>query len=180
MHPWKTLSRLKILNHSKWLSVEEHTIQLPDGRVLSEWPWIVTPDYVNVAAITENAEFLCFRQTKYGVDGVTLAPVGGYLNPDETPLAAAQRELLEETGFEAAEWINLGRYRVDGNHGAGMATLFLARRARKVADPIADDLEEQELLCLRRTELESALASGQFKVLSWAALIALSLVHLKE
>jgi len=178
MQPWKTLSRHTILKHSKYLIVEDHTVELPDGRVVSEWPWVITPDYATVLAMTEDGEFLCFRQTKYGVDGPSLAPAGGYLEPGEDPLAAAKRELLEETGYEAPDWIRLGHYRVDGNRGAGMAYLFLARGARCMAKANADDLEEQELLRLGRAEIEAALASGEFKVLAWTTAVALALLYL--
>ncbi|MDY6876987.1 MAG: NUDIX hydrolase [Chloroflexota bacterium] len=178
MQTWKTLSRHTILNHGRFLVVEEHTIELPDGRVISDWPWIISPDYVIVLTMTEGGEFLCFRQTKYGVDGTSLAPVGGYLEPGEHPLAAAQRELLEETGYESPDWVNLGHYRVDGNHGAGRAYLFLARGARRVAEANADDLEEQELLCLSRFEIEAALVAGEFKVLPWTTAVALALLYL--
>jgi ADP-ribose pyrophosphatase len=179
MQPWKTLSREKALDYGRFLVVEQHTIELPDGRILSDWPWLITPDYVNVAVVTTAGEFLCFRQTKYAVEGVSLAAVGGYLDPGETPLAAAQRELLEETGYESPDWLNLGRYAVDGNRGAGTAHLFLARQARRVAEVKADDLEEQQLLRLSRAEVEAALAAGEFKVLAWAAVIALALQRMK-
>lgn len=180
MQPWKTRSRKKILDCGKYLVVEAHTIELPDGRVLTDWPWVITPDYVNVAAVTVENEFLCFRQTKYAVVGTSLAPVGGYLDRGEAPLAAAQRELREETGYESPDWLSLGRYAVDGNRGAGVAHLFLARQAVRVAEIEADDLEEQELLHLSRAEVEAALAAGEFKVLAWAAVIALALQHLKD
>jgi ADP-ribose pyrophosphatase len=180
MQPWKTLSRQTILKHGYYLTVENHTIKLPDGQVISDWPWVITPDYINVAALTGAGEFLCFRQSKYGIDGLSLAVVGGYLEPGEEPLAAAQRELLEETGYEASDWIDLGQYRVDGNRGAGTAHLFLAGGAHRVAEPDADDLEEQELLHLSRAEVEEALAMGQFKVLAWATVMALALIHLDK
>jgi len=109
MQPWKTLSRRTILNQGQYLIVENHTIELPDGHVITDWPWLITPDYVNVVATTDEDEFLCFRQTKYAVDGTSLAPVGGYLEPGEEPLTAARRELLEETGYQASEWIDLGQ-----------------------------------------------------------------------
>ncbi len=178
MQPWKTVSRRTILNHSKFLRVESHAVELPDGRVIEDWPWVITPDYVNILAETESGAFLCFRQTKYAVEGVTLAPVGGYLEPGEDPLAAAQRELLEETGYAASEWTDLGRYPVDGNRGAGTAYLFLARNARRVAEADADDLEEQQCLHLSRAELETALAAGAFKLLSWVTVVALGLLYL--
>ncbi|OGR29205.1 MAG: NUDIX hydrolase [Desulfobacca sp. RBG_16_60_12] len=180
MQSWKTLSREIILDLGKFLSVETHTVELPDGRLLREWPWVITPDYVNVLAVTEDGEFLCFRQTKYAVEGTSLAPVGGYLDAGEDPLSAARRELLEETGCQAAEWVDLGRFPVDGNRGAGTAHLFLARGARRVAQASADDLEEQQLLRLSRSELEAALSAGEFKLLPWAAVVALALYYMKH
>jgi ADP-ribose pyrophosphatase len=178
MRAWKTVSRELAFNGGKFLTVERHDVQLPDGSVLSGWHWIITPDYVNILAITEQNTFLCFRQTKYAVEGTTLAPAGGYFESGERPLAAARRELLEETGYEAPDWVSLGRYSVDGNRGAGAAYLFLARNARKTAAPSSDDLEEQELLHLTRSEIEAALAQGEFKVLAWAAVASLGLLYL--
>ena len=175
MKPWKTLSRRNILKREPYLSVELHEVEISDGRVIPDWTWIVAPDYVNVLAQTTDNLFLFFRQTKYAVAGVTLAPVGGLIEPGESPNNAARRELLEETGYEATEWIAAGSYAVDANRGAGQANFFVARQARPSATPIVGDLEEQQLLLLDRAQVEKALASGEFKVLPWAALVALGL-----
>lgn len=173
--PWKTIARRTVLDATPYLSVEMRTIQLPDGRTIPNWAWVDTPDYINVVAITRAGEFICFRQTKYAVSGTSLAVVGGYIEPGEKPLAAAQRELLEETGYRAEQWESLGSYAVDGNRGAGTAHFFLAQGAEKVAEIDADDLEVQELLLLSRAEVESALANHEFKVLAWAAIVSLAL-----
>ena len=62
MQSWKTLSRRTILDYSQFLTVEEHAVELPDGRVISDWPWVITPDFVNVVAQAEDGRYLCFRQ----------------------------------------------------------------------------------------------------------------------
>ncbi len=178
MKPLKTVSRKTVLDLGRYLVVENHSVELPDGRVIPDWPWIITPDYINVVVVTEDGRFPVFRQTKYSVEGVTLAPVGGYIDPGEEPLAAAKRELMEETGYEAADWTHMGTFAVDGNRGAGTAHLFLARGARRIADVESDDVEDQELLLLDRDELEAALDAGEFKVLAWAANVALALRHI--
>ena len=177
MQNWQTQARQTVLQagNGRFLKVEYHTVELPDGQVIEEWPWLITPDFVNVVAETTAGEYICFRQTKYAVEGVSLAVTGGYLEPGEDPLTAAQRELLEETGYVAAEWIDLGKYAVDGNRGAGTAHLFLARGAEWRQPIDADDLEEQELLLLTRAEMRAALQRGEFKVLPWATAVALAL-----
>ena len=180
MKPLKTISKKTLLDLGKFLVVENHSVELPGGRVIKDWPWIITPDYINVVVVTEDGKFPVFRQTKYSIEGTSLAPVGGYIDPGENPLAAAKRELLEETGYEAADWTSLGSFAVDGNRGNGVARLFLARGARKVGEIDSDDVEEQELLVLDRAEIEAALDAGEFKVLAWATNVALALRRLDD
>jgi hypothetical protein len=56
-----------------------------------------------------------------------------------------------------------------------MGHFYLARQARYVVPRNADDLEEQEIVLLTRSELETALARGEFKALAWAASAAIAL-----
>lgn len=180
LKPWKTVSRRVVLKHSKFLTVENHTVELPDGRIIPDWAWIITPDAVLVLAETADGKYLCFHQTKYAIEGTSLAPIGGHVEPGEAPLVAAKRELLEETGYQASDWINLGTYVVGPNRGIAKRFLFLARNAKQVTSPDSDDLEEQQLLHLDRSELEDALLKGEFKVAIWATVVALSLQHISR
>ena len=180
MQQWKTLSREVILECNRFLTVENHTIELPDGRIITEWPWVISPDFVNVVAVTQDDKFLCFRQTKYAVEGTSLAPVGGYVDPGEQPLEAARRELLEETGYESKHWHPLGSLPVDANRGCGRGHFFLALDVMKVSTIKKDDLEEQELLLLSRKELDEAIARGGVRILSWVTSVLLALHYLER
>lgn len=180
LRPWKTVSRKTILDHSRYLKVESHAIKLPDGKVIPDWPWIIIPSAAIVLAVTDDNKFLCFRQTKYAIEGTSLAPVGGMLEFDEKPLEAAKRELLEETGYESSNWVNLGSHILDPNRGIATMHLFLALNSKQVTEPNSDDLEDQELLLLGRKEMENALNSGEFKILAWSAVVALSLNYLSN
>ena len=180
MKNWKTLSRQTRLDMGYFLKVESHTVQLPDGQTIYNWPWLITPDYVNILVETENRRFLIFRQTKYSIDGPTLAPIGGYLKSGEDPLEGARREALEETGYESNNWVHLGSYRVDANRGIANAHLYLARYSKRVAEPDSDDLEEQQLIHFTRAELNQALESGEFKILSWAMVVTMGLQKIRD
>jgi ADP-ribose pyrophosphatase len=180
MRQWKTLKKETILDHSKFLKVEKHTIELPNGKIIDDWPWIASPDYILVLPMTNRKTLLLLHQTKYAVEGTSLAPVGGYLEPGEDALAAAKRELREETGCEAAEWISLGSYPNNGNHGGGNGYLFLALNAHKVGEPIIDDLEEMELVELSIEEVEQKLLRSEVKVMGWVAMIAMGILYLKS
>ncbi len=178
IRPWKTLSKKTILERDKFLKVEEHQVELPDGRVIPDWTIVTIPDAVIILAETQDGKFLSFRQTKYAVQGITLAPTGGMLENGEEPLAAAQRELLEETGYAAHDWIHLGSCVCDPNRGINSVHLFLARQAYPAAKPDSDDLEDQELVLLSREELETALFKGEYQALMWKADIAMALLYL--
>jgi ADP-ribose pyrophosphatase len=176
--PWNTRQRRTILEHSKFLTVESHTVELPDGRVIKDWPWVIIPSAAIVLPETTQGKFLCFWQYKYAT-GATLAPIAGMIEPGEDPLIAAKRELHEEAGYEASEWVHLGNYCIDPNRGVATEHLYLARGARFTGGPRSDDLEEQHLVQLTRSELEAALIAGDFKALMWATTVALSLLYLQ-
>jgi ADP-ribose pyrophosphatase len=180
MHQWKTVRKKTILDFNKFLRVEQHVIELPDGSIIDDWPWVISPDFALVLAVTDRNTLLLFRQVKYAVNGVSFAPVGGYLEPGEDSLIAAERELREEMGCEAGEWISLGSFPSNGNHGGGNGHLFLALNAHKICEPIIDDLEEMEVVELSIEELEQKLLEGEVKVLGWIAHLALGMLYLKK
>ncbi|MDP6630520.1 MAG: NUDIX hydrolase [Kiritimatiellia bacterium] len=175
MNTWKTLAKEMWLDCGKFLKVERHTVDFGEGRVIDDWPWVITPDYVNIVAITPENRFVCLRQGKYAIEGASIGPVGGYIEEGDSPRDTAERELREETGYESDDWTFLGSFPVDSNRGVGTAHFFLARNARFVGHVESDDLEPQELILLSRQELESAIDDGGVKLLPWVSAFALAL-----
>ena len=177
----RRLDRTEILKSGDWLSVEKHRVQFPNGQIIDDWSWIVTPSYATVIAVTTANEVVCFRQSKYALDGVVLAPVAGYINGTEEPLDTAKRELAEEAGLQSDTWKGLGSYVVDSNRGVAVAHLFLATEAIPVTQPPppSDDLEEQELVLLSLDAFRQAIVDAKFGALSWTAAGALALLHLE-
>ena len=66
------------------------------------------PDWVNVIAVTDNGMMVLIEQYRHGTDDLTLEIPGGAVDPGEDPRTSATRELEEETGYLAAELIEIG------------------------------------------------------------------------
>ena len=178
MKQWKTHSKENVMTGNKFLSIEKHKVEAPDGTVINDWQIVVTPDFVNIVAVTKDGKFLILKQNKYAVEGDSLAPVGGYIESGEDPFEAAKRELQEETGYASDEWIDMGNYIIDSNRGCGKAFFFLAKNIYKVSEPTEIDMELPAILFLTKQEIESAIDRNQFKVLPWVTKILLALKQL--
>ncbi len=85
-----------------WFTARCDKVQLPNGKINSEYYILEYPTWVNVIAITEDGQFLMVEQYRHGLRDVFMELVAGVVETGEEPLAAAKRELLEETGY--GEW----------------------------------------------------------------------------
>ena len=90
------------------LHLDRDDIELPNGHKATRES-IRHIGAVCVMPVTENDEIILERQYRYPIDEViTELPAGKLDSKDEDYLLAGQRELLEETGITAEEWIDLG------------------------------------------------------------------------
>jgi ADP-ribose pyrophosphatase len=174
--PWQVLGNRELFAAPPFLRLTVERVRLPDGRVVDDFHQVALRDYALVVPRLADGRFLLLRQYKHGVRAAGLHPPGGYLAPGETPLAAAQRELLEETGHSAAIWRALGTFTVDANQGCGRAHVFAAEGVRLTATANHGDLEAMELVCLTPDQLRAALTRGEINVLGAAAALALALL----
>ena len=158
------------------MEVFQERVQLPSDKVIDDFYRVVLPEFAVAVPRTEDGRFVLVRGYKHGLGRVTLSPPAGLLNTGETPLQAAQRELLEETGYVADDWRSLGKYVVDGNRQCGTMHVFSASGARLISAPVEDETEALEIELLDRADVVKALASGNFGTLAGASAIALTLV----
>lgn len=67
------------------------------------------PAWCNIIPITKNDEVVLIEQFRQGIEKASLEIPGGIVDEGETPEQAAERELLEETGYAAGEIVYLGK-----------------------------------------------------------------------
>ncbi len=181
MKKLETVSKTEILNLNKFLKIERHEVRLSNGTIIPDWGWIVSPDYVTICAVDVNGLFICFRQAKYAMPGISIGPPGGYIENNEPPLEAAKRELLEETGYVSEDWIPLASCPSDANRGNGVGNFFLACNCTKrpESNALSDDVEDAELLLLSLSELLSELDSGEIIPMPWLLCFTLGIQKLE-
>lgn len=173
---WEVLKSNVAFDAKPWLSVVREQVRLPSGRLLDDFYRIRLHDFVVVMPLAGDGQWIFVRGYKHGPRCETLSPPAGLMEEDETPLAAAKRELLEETGCTADSWQCLGQFVVDVNRHCGSMHLFLARGVREVQLPAVDDGEP---LVVERISIEAASAAlkeGQIAGLAAAAAVSIAMV----
>lgn len=88
----------------RWLTVRKDHVRMPSGVEMDDYYVLEYPDWINVVAITKEGKFVIERQYRHGTQSVEYELCAGIIEKGESPLEAAQRELLEETGYSGGEW----------------------------------------------------------------------------
>ena len=114
---WKVV-KSEYLARKPWFTVRHERIELPDGRSIPDYYVFEYPDWVNVIAITKEGKFVFIDQYRHGLGETNYEIPAGVAEPDDASmLAAAQRELAEETGYGGGEWRELLVVAPNGDHG---------------------------------------------------------------
>ena len=176
---WKILKSELVIEHPH-VEVAMEKVSLPDGRVISDWPIVNVHDYVNAVVFDDMGRALILEGYKHGARRSTWQVVGGYLQPGQDPLAAAQRELLKGAGYESDEWRYLGSFITEAHRHVGVGHFFLCMNVRRVAVPHPDDLEPYSLRWVSLQELRYALMDGRINIINYAMAISLGIMALHK
>ena len=131
----KRLSEKKISSEEIFdgiiLHVKRDTVELSNGNSTIR-EVIRHIGAVCVIPVTENNEVIVERQYRYPLDRVILEIPAGKLDaPDEDRLSAIKRELMEETGYTADEWTEIGDFHPAPAYSDEYITMYLARGLHK-------------------------------------------------
>jgi len=141
------------------LKVRQDRVLLPDGAE-SLREYVCHPGAVVVIAILPDGSLLFERQFRYPLRRAFIELPAGKIDPGEDLLRCAQRELREETGYEALVWQYLGVMHPCIGYSDERIEIFLARNLTHVGDAL-DDGEFLEVLSLRPEEVIAAISDGR-------------------
>jgi ADP-ribose pyrophosphatase len=142
-----------------FLDVRRDIARLPDGSTASR-EYIVHPGAVMIIAQDEHGRLVLERQYRYPVQSVMIEFPAGKLDAGEGPLACAQRELLEETGYAAREWARAGLMHPVISYSTEFIEIWFARGLSSGARQL-DAGEFLDVFTATPAELQGWCASGQ-------------------
>lgn len=144
-HPASVVHSSRTLHQSKYFSFAVEDVTLPNG-VRAEMAMFRHPGSTAIIPVSDDGRIVMTCQYRHVVGDYLLEIPAGTMEPGESPLHCAQRELEEETGLVAREWVSLGKIHIlpaytDELIHIYMASDFFKSRPNPDRDEIIDVVE---------------------------------------
>src|SRR5215217_753956 len=154
MKPWKTLETKHV-----YAGIRIDRCELPNGHIL-DCQLLAYADEIMIFALTKQQEVVLIRQYRHGVQQVILALPGGSVDEGESPLEAAKRELMEETGYSSETFIEVGCASPNPAIHTNKIYFFLALDAEQAGNQSTDDTQSIEVSLMPLQEVIGMARSG--------------------
>ncbi len=157
---WK-LKSTKPLHDYRIFRTRSDTRESPRTGIEHEFYVLESPDWVNIVAVTDNDEIVLINQFRHGVSASVLEIPGGMIDEGEAPILSAERELLEETGYAAKEFVEIGRGHPTPALFDNLCYTFLAKSAKKIKEPEFEGAEDIETVLYPVSDIIKLIQSGE-------------------
>ncbi len=173
-HHWRLSGALiysarmqKWLQTSKELVLQTNIFKLfnvgfksPQGKE-GKFTVIEPKDWINIIPVTKQKQVIMVRQFRFGSNEISLEFPAGQIEPGDTPLATASRELAEETGASAENIMELGKCRPNPAITNNWCHLFAAEGVEITKSQTLDPFEEIEVELVPLEKIEQMIAGGE-------------------
>ncbi len=157
---WRVIAQEEVIARP-WLTATRYHVLLPTGKEHPEYYVLHYPSWVNVIAETRDGLLIIERQYRHGLRIVSTEICAGVVEAGETPMAAAQRELREETGYGGGTWQRLMTIAPNPGSMDNLCYCFLARGVEPVVERALDETEDIEFSLLTKQQVYGMLVSGE-------------------
>ncbi|NJM98903.1 MAG: NUDIX hydrolase [Phormidesmis sp. RL_2_1] len=160
---WTTLSSKMVFDHP-WYRLRQDTVALPNGQIIDDYFVSLRPDIATVLPITTDGHIVFVRQYRHGIGKILLELPAGTFDLGEEPLAVAQRELAEETGYVAEQWSEIATFYNNPVKQNNRIHLFKAQGAQRLRQQQLDATEDIEVVLKPITAVPDLIATGEICV----------------
>ena len=157
---WKLLGKDYLIKN-RWIKVRKDHVLQPSGVEIDDFYVIERPNLVHVIAITSDNQFILERQFRDAINKDCYEICAGIIEPDEKPIEAAKRELLEETGYSGGEWMPFGEYAIDPSNMTDISYAFVAKGVVKVKEQTLEPTESLIVELVNKDKLVKLMQSDK-------------------
>jgi 8-oxo-dGTP pyrophosphatase MutT (NUDIX family) len=177
---WQILSSQWVINN-RWCRVRQDVVKLPSGIIIDDYFVNVRPEIVLIVPLTSAQELVFVRQYRHGIQEILLEFPAGAVDAEESDLlVAAQRELLEETGYTSSEFISLATLYDNPVKDSNKIHVFLALNALKSGEQNLDITEEIEINLITISQVKKKIFAQEICVSGSVAALYLALDFLER
>lgn len=151
----------RVLYSGRVFDVVRHRVRLPDGRIFTR-DFVKHPGAVAIIAVTSSGEVVLVRQYRHAAGEELLELPAGTLEPGESPIKCARRELLEETGYLADELVELFRCFLAPGYSSEVMHFYLAKGLREAKEK-PEEHEVSEVVRFSLDEALNAIERGEIR-----------------
>jgi 8-oxo-dGTP pyrophosphatase MutT (NUDIX family) len=143
-----------------WLKVRKDVVQLSNGVEIPDFYIAETSDWINVIAITSEGKFIIEEQYRHGIQKVCFELCAGMMDEGESPIDAAKRELMEETGYSGGNWTTFGMSVPNASGSTTKCYHFLATNVLYNNNPKPEQTEEIKIHLFTEQEVKKLMFDG--------------------
>jgi 8-oxo-dGTP pyrophosphatase MutT (NUDIX family) len=160
--PWDRRGDLEKVLKTRLFEVQRQKRVSPLSGREHEFYTLRCDDWCNIVPLTRDGRVVMVKQHRYGTGEETLELPGGLVDPtDASPLEAARRELLEETGYVATEVVPTGVIAPNPALMTNRTWSFLARDVELSGARALDGGEDIEVVTVPLGEIPARVARGE-------------------
>ena len=160
--PWRVLSSEPGPDMPLFRVRFDHVVN-PRNSVERRAVVLESPHWCSVVALTADEALVLVRQYRFGTGEVTLEIPGGSVMESEDQRQAAQRELLEETGYTSSDWVYLGAHEPNPAVHNNLVHHWLARGCTQTHDPHPSQGEDIRIETLPLVRVKEAVLEGDIR-----------------
>jgi len=156
---WETIDSEYIIKRP-WMTARKDHLVMPSGQHCPEWYVMEFPEWINVIAVTTDGDIIMERQYRPGLKRYDWEIPAGVVEEGESLLQAAQRELLEETGYGNGEWKEMMATCANPTNTSNLSHTFLATNVVRISAPQQEKSEDISVWLMSQQELLEILMNG--------------------